>query len=343
MLFGKTNRAHLGVCLWIAWAGACGDSSNASSPIMDSAATGGGAAGQAATSGGAAGVGGSIADSNGGAVDMSGSGSGAGTAAPGSTAKDIVDTAVAAGSFTTLAQALTDTDLVDTLKGPGPFTVFAPTDAAFAALPAGTLGSLSGEQLKAVLLYHVVAANAHAADLDGKPLTSASGLSLFVSLSNGVMINDATVTTADVDASNGVIHVIDKVLLPPDVVQAAQLAGNLTTLVKAVSDAGLADTLSGAGPFTVFAPTDAAFAALPAGTLAGLSATDLKDVLLYHAVSGSVKSSQLEAGPLDTLLGGKQLSVQLGDGVKINDAKVTIPDIVVTNGVIHVIDEVLLP
>jgi transforming growth factor-beta-induced protein len=342
MSFGQPNGPHIGLCLLLACAGACSDSNNASTPATSSAGTGGGAGAQAATSG-AAGASATVPGTSGGAVDMSGGGAGAVAPGPGSTSNDIVDTAVAAGGFSTLAKALGDTDLVATLKGPGPFTVFAPTDAAFAALPAGTLDSLSSDELKAVLLYHVVAADLHAADLDGKPLTSVGGLSLFVSLSNGVMVDDARVTMADVNASNGVIHVIDKVLLPPNIVQAAQLAGNLTTLVKAVTDTGLADALSGAGPFTVFAPSDAAFAALPAGTLAGLSTTDLKNVLLYHVVSGSVQSAQLEAGTVDTLLAGKQLTVDLTGGVNINDAKVTIPDIVVTNGVIHVIDKVLLP
>ncbi|HEX2676604.1 MAG TPA: fasciclin domain-containing protein [Polyangiales bacterium] len=275
----------------------------------------------------------------------SGSGaSGSGASGSGASAeKDLVDTALAAGSFKTLAKALTDADLVSTLKGAGPFTVFAPTDDAFAALPAGTLEGLTKDQLKAILLYHVVAAKAHAADLDGKPLTSAGGPSLFVSLSGGVKINGAKVTMADIDASNGVIHVIDKVLMPPNLVEAATLAGSFTTLVKAVGDAGLADTLSGPGPFTVFAPTDDAFAALPAGTLAGLSKDDLKNVLLYHAVSGTVKSTDLKAGMVDTLLAGKQVTIDLTSGVKVNDAKVVIADVVTTNGVIHVIDKVLLP
>jgi len=132
--------------------------------------------------------------------------------------KDLVDTAVAAGSFKTLAQALTAAGLVDTLKGPGPFTVFAPTDEAFAKLPAGTLDALLADKdkLKAVLLYHVVSGKVTAADV--VKLTSAKtvqGSAVSISAAGGtVKVNDATVTTTDVMASNGVIHVIDKVILP---------------------------------------------------------------------------------------------------------------------------------
>jgi transforming growth factor-beta-induced protein len=322
-MFNRNNRSWIVLSVCAALLGAC-DSNDSTTQSNNSGAAGTGTAGMEA-------------------ADAAMAAAAADSGRPGAGAKDIVDTAVGVGQFTTLAKALTDTGLVATLKGAGPFTVFAPTDAAFAALPAGTLASLTNDQLKAILLYHVVGAKALAADLDGKPLSSVGGPSLFVNLTGGVTINDAKVTTADVAASNGVIHVIDKVLLPPNIVDAAKYAGKLTTLVKAVTDAGLADTLSGPGPFTVFAPTDDAFAALPAGTLAGLSPADLKNVLLYHAVSGSVKSTDLSAGKVDTLLTGKQVTVDLSSGVKINDAAVAIADVVVTNGIIHVIDKVLLP
>ncbi len=133
---------------------------------------------------------------------------------------DIVDTAVAAGSFNTLVAAVKAAGLVDTLKGEGPFTVFAPTDDAFAALPAGTVESLlepaNKAQLQAILTYHVIPGKVMAADIAGKTMSvdTVNGKAINVDASDGVMINDATVTTADVAASNGVIHVIDKVLLP---------------------------------------------------------------------------------------------------------------------------------
>lgn len=131
--------------------------------------------------------------------------------------QDIVDTAVAAGSFQTLATALTAAGLIDTLKGAGPFTVFAPTDAAFAKLPAGTLEALLADKAKltSILTYHVVAGKVTAADV--VKLTQAKtvqGSTLAIDAANGVKINGATVVQADVMASNGVIHVIDTVLLP---------------------------------------------------------------------------------------------------------------------------------
>ena len=132
--------------------------------------------------------------------------------------KDIVDTAVAAGSFNTLAKLLTDAGLVETLKGAGPFTVFAPTDEAFAAVPADTLAALGKDKalLTKVLTYHVVAGKVMAADIKPGDVATVAGPTIKLSVVDGkVMVNDATVTSADVVASNGVIHVIDKVLLPP--------------------------------------------------------------------------------------------------------------------------------
>lgn len=143
------------------------------------------------------------------------------TAFAGGLKKDIVDTAVDAGSFTTLVAAVQAAGLADTLKGDGPFTVFAPTDAAFAALPEGTVEDLlkpeNKDKLAAILTYHVVAGKVMAADIAGKETNAASvqGQDLKINATEGVFINDAAVATPDVEASNGVIHVIDKVLLPP--------------------------------------------------------------------------------------------------------------------------------
>ncbi|MDB4974557.1 MAG: hypothetical protein JWN48_2898 [Myxococcaceae bacterium] len=260
----------------------------------------------------------------------------------GAAAKTIVDIAVADGRFTTLAKALTDTGLVGTLQGAGPFTVFAPTDAAFAALPPGTLAGLSNEQLKTILSYHVIAKAVPSSALKAGPVATVSKFSAFVSLTGGVKVNDASVTTADISASNGVIHVIDKVLLPPNLVQAAQYAGSFSSLLGAVTKAGLADTLAGANAnLTVFAPTDAAFAALPPGTVDGLSVSALGDLLKYHVVSGQKLSTDLTTGSVPTLLTGKSVTVSLAGGVKINDANVVLADVVTTNGVIHAIDKVL--
>ena len=136
-------------------------------------------------------------------------------------ASDIVDTAVAAGSFNTLAAALGAAGLVDTLKGPGPFTVFAPTDDAFAALPAGTVDSLlepgSKDKLTQILLYHVVSGRVMSSDLsEGMSAPTVQGSPVAISLRGGAKVGGASVTQADIEASNGVIHVIDKVILPPN-------------------------------------------------------------------------------------------------------------------------------
>lgn len=134
--------------------------------------------------------------------------------------KDIVDTAVAAGSFNTLAAALTAAGLVDTLKGEGPFTVFAPTDEAFAALPAGTVDTLllpeNKDQLTAILTYHVVPGAVMSTDLtEGMTAATVNGADVTITLDGGAKVNGATITTADIAASNGVIHVIDTVIMPP--------------------------------------------------------------------------------------------------------------------------------
>ncbi len=134
--------------------------------------------------------------------------------------KDIVDTAAAAGTFTTLVTAVQAAELVDTLKGAGPFTVFAPTDEAFAKLPAGTVENLlkpeNKAQLAAVLTYHVIPGRVMAADIAGKTLNvkTVQGSELAINATSGVKVNDATVVTADIATSNGVIHVIDTVLMP---------------------------------------------------------------------------------------------------------------------------------
>ena len=278
---------------------------------------------------------------------------------------DIVDTAVADGRFTTLVAAVQAAGLVDTLKGAGPFTVFAPTDEAFAKLPAGTVENLlkpeNLETLKNVLLYHVVSGNVMAADvvtLDGKTADTVAGSAVNISVKDGnVFLNEnVQVIITDIVTSNGVIHVIDTVLLPPaklaDIVDTAVADGRFTTLVAAVQAAGLVDTLKGAGPFTVFAPTDEAFAKLPAGTVETLLKPEnletLKNTLLYHVVSGNVMAADvvtLDGKMADTAFAGNSIKISVKDGkVYLNEnVQVIITDVMTTNGVIHVIDTVLLP
>jgi transforming growth factor-beta-induced protein len=221
--------------------------------------------------------------------------------------------------------------------------VFAPTDQAFANALAAlgkTLDQLTADELKPILTYHAIGAAVRSKDLKPGPVKMLSGISAFVATSGGAKINGANVVSADIEASNGVIHVIDKVILPPNLVEAAQLAGDFSTLIGALTSAGLADTLSKPDAnLTVFAPTNAAFAKLSAVP----SGDALKSVLLYHVVAGKVLSTDLKAGAVPTLLTGKSVTVDLSAGVKINSSTVTGADVVTTNGVIHVIDTVLIP
>ncbi len=266
----------------------------------------------------------------------------------------VVDIVVNSAAYDTLEAAVIAAGLADDLSGAGPFTVFAPTDDAFKALPAGTLETLLGDptgDLADILLYHVVGAKAMSTDLsNGQTITTLLGKDITVTINGeGVFINNAKVTVADIEADNGVVHVIDAVILPP-VITVVDIVVNSPvheTLEAAVIAAGLADDLSGAGPFTVFAPTDDAFDALPAGTLETLLANptgDLADILLYHVVGGKAMSTGLSNGQTITTLLGKDITVTInGEGVFINNAKVTVADIEADNGVVHVIDAVLLP
>ena len=268
---------------------------------------------------------------------------------------DIVETAMAAGNFTTLAAALDAAGLVETLKGEGPFTVFAPTDEAFAALPKGTLETLLAEEnrglLTSILTYHVASGRVPAADVVKRSgVMTLNGQRVSVDASrDGVMIDGAKVTITDIQATNGTIHVLDAVVLPSsmNVVETAVEAGTFRTLAAALDAAGLIEVLSGEGPFTVFAPTDEAFAKLPEGTVESLLLPENKDkliaILKYHVVSGRVYADQLESGRVQTL-GKSPVTVAVKkDRAMIDEATVVKADIDATNGVVHVIDTVLLP
>ena len=278
--------------------------------------------------------------------------------------QDIV--AISAGSedFTILTAALETAGLTEALQGEGPFTVFAPTDAAFenllSALSISAEDLLAQPQLADVLLYHVVAGLVMSGDLqNGMTAETLGGQMITVDLSEGVKINTSAVITADIKASNGVIHVIDTVLIPetfqlasataplPSIVDIAVSNPDFSILVAALAKAELVEALQAEGPFTVFAPTNAAFEAL-LGEL-GITAEELlgqpqlADVPLYHVVSGAVLSTDLQNGMTAETLGGQSITVDLTDGVKINKSAVEIADIQASNGVIHVIDSVLIP
>lgn len=268
-----------------------------------------------------------------------------------------------------LVQALVKADLATTLKGVGPFTVFAPTDAAFTAFlkttPYATLNDVPKDVLTQILLNHVVSGSVKSTDLStGYIKTLAKGtasstnnLSMYVNTASGVKLNGvATVTTADVMASNGVIHIVDKVIGLPTIVTHATANRNFTSLVGALTAAGQPDfvgILSGPGPFTVFAPTNDAFTALNTelapGGIAGVSSTNLTKVLKYHVANGNVLAASLTEGQMvSTLQTPQTFTVQLTGGAKIKDANnristITATDVQCSNGVIHVLNKVLLP
>ncbi len=265
---------------------------------------------------------------------------------------DIVDTAIADGRFTTLVAAVEAAGLVDALKGEGPLTVFAPTDDAFAALPEGTVEALLADipALSNILLYHVVEGKVMAADVvELSNALTLQGQYLDIQVMDGkVMLDNAQVIIKDIETSNGVIHVIDAVVLPEtrDIVDIAVEDGRFTTLVTALQAAGLVEALQAEGPLTVFAPTDDAFAALPEGTVEALLADipGLTDVLLYHVVEGKVMAADVIGLSSATTLLGQDISITIMDGkVFLNESQVIITDLETSNGVIHVIDAVLLP
>lgn len=272
----------------------------------------------------------------------------------------LIETARSAGRFNTLLTAVQTAGLTETLGGKGPFTVFAPTDEAFDALPAGTLDMLlkkeNRELLRTVLSYHVVsgmvlAKDAVAVAKKGGTVTTLAGQRLGVqTLKNGVKIGEASVVQADIVCSNGVIHVVDRVLLPnlQNVVELAVAAGQFQTLAKAIETAGLLEALRAPGPFTVFAPNDAAFAALPAGTVENLLKPENRDslvaVLKLHVVAGRMFADQVATAKELMTLQGTSLAVVSSEGtVTVGGAKVLKTDLQARNGVIHVIDRVLLP
>jgi len=283
------------------------------------------------------------------------------TPAPAPAAKDIVDTAVAAGSFKTLVAAVQAAGLESTLKGPGPFTVFAPDDAAFAKLPAFLLTKLTTAPYKTelglILKYHVLPSAVPASAVLGKKqdVASVGGGVLSIDGANGkVVINGtSTVAQADIATSNGVIHAIDGVLLPT-IVDTAKAYDDGTakfgTLVSAVVAADLAALLSGPGDLTVFAPTDKAFADLKAAigdTAFNQILADkaqLTRILKYHVLPAAVYSPSVASGDVATAEGSTLKVTVSGGAVTLNDStNVILTDLPNRNGVIHAIDKVLLP
>ena len=277
---------------------------------------------------------------------------------------DIVDVLSDYPEYSLLVEAVQAAGLVDTLKGRGPFTVFAPTNTAFVNL----LGELETTKdalfadkplLTAVLTYHVLAARVPAADIPfGRAITTVETGIFKIDNVGGPVITDernrtANITVTNLYASNGVIHGIDKVILPgdKDIVATAQSVPDFSVLVEAVIAANLVTTLQGAGPFTVFAPTNAAFAA--ALSELDVSKEDLfadtellTQILTYHVVPARVLKAEVPLNTNITTVEGT--AFQVNSSLQIVDVANRLPNIVTTdvltsNGVIHVIDRVILP
>lgn len=267
-------------------------------------------------------------------------------------AQTIVDVAVSTGTHTTLVDLVTQAGLVDALSGDGPLTVFAPTDDAFAALN-GAADKFTtpdwDEHLTDILTYHVVDGKVMSTDLSLSNVTMLNGGTAEITSLSPAMINTATINPADVAASNGVVHVVDQVLLPTSVtsniVDIASGASDFSTLVSLVVAADLAETLSGAGPFTVFAPTNAAFEAVDPAVVKYLTSPEGKDdltkILTYHVFPGVVYQSDVADGEI-TMVSGDDATVK-ADPPMIENANIQAGQILANNGVIHVIDAVILP
>lgn len=284
------------------------------------------------------------------------------TTAPGTIAQQ-----VSTGSeFTLLYAAVQKAGLASTLSGAGPFTVFAPSDSAFntSGITSSVISSLSAGELDTILLYHTLTAKILAANVPAGPnakVVTASGDSVFVTNnSNGVFVNGIKVTAANILASNGVIHTIGNVLIPSfgnNIVQVVSADTSLTYLEAAIVRASSGSTnvaavLSTGGIFTVFAPTNDAFRAAGFATINDINAADpntLASILVYHVLAGRVFSSDLTQGTQPEMLNGEKVTISLSNGAtvkgisNISASNIIATNIMATNGVIHKIDQVLLP
>jgi transforming growth factor-beta-induced protein len=263
----------------------------------------------------------------------------------------IVETMMNTSALSTLTKAVQMANLTDTLNGTGPFTVFAPTNSALAnsTYVNGLIAANDTANLTKLLTYHVVPYRVVMGnDTNSSLLKSVEGSDLVMIVNaSGTFINGAKVVTPNIICSNGVVNIIDKVLIPPKtIVETAAENGNFSKLVAAITAANLTTTLNGTGPFTVFAPTDAAFNALDQAVLSRLTASDMANLtklLTYHVVPGTITSAELKNGTVTTAE-GEQLNVTVnGSNITVGNATVTMTDIVASNGIIHVIDKVLVP
>lgn len=276
-------------------------------------------------------------------------------------ASNIVELAESVPDLSILVKLVVAANLTSTLESPGPFTVFAPTNEAFESLGSETLERLldpkNKDELVKVLTYHVVGASVHSKDLkndESVPTVEGSNVTVHIHGSE-VFINDAKVAKADVDADNGVVHIVEKVLVPPaaptekNIVQLAEEVPELSILVKLIEAADLVDTLSGTGPFTVFAPLNNAFERdVGKEELEELlkpeNKAELTKILTYHVAAGSVHSKDLKNHErIKTVEGDDVTAYIVHEHVFINHARVVKADNDATNGVVHVTEGVLIP
>jgi len=366
-IFMSKNLMIIWMCVLCASFIACGedDSSTATEGGTEAGSAGGSEGGSAGGS-----TGGSEGGSEGGSTGGATGGSTGGSEGGSEVLSSIVEIASTTEGFSTLVTAAEAAGAVAVLSGEGPFTVFAPTDDAFAKLPEGAVNELvadaeaGGSTLLNILALHVVAGKVMSGDLsDGLSVETLNEMEIIIGITDGLVTVDsggsvANVTQADIEASNGVIHVIDTVLLPASVdaniVEIAQSNEDFSTLVEAVVAAGAVELLSEEGPFTVFAPTNDAFAQLPEGLVADLVADaeaggdTLLNILALHVLAGSAMSGDLSDGLSVTTVNEMELIIGITDGIVTVDAGGSVAtvidaDIQASNGVIHVIDTVLLP
>lgn len=260
--------------------------------------------------------------------------------------------------LSTLAKAIQASDLLNTLDDEGPYTLFAPSDAAFDAFPDYSVDQLllkeNRETLNEILKYHTLPGTIKTQDLtNGQSAATVQGEKVVINAEGTIKVNGATVSTANLEADNGVIHIIDEVLLPLSMQKKtiAQLAigdERLSTLVSALKKADLVKTLQSKGPFTVFAPTNEAFAALPEGILASLLKPENKELLAsllsYHVVANPLMAEDLMEGVELISIQGEPFTVELTEnGTTVGGATVISPDVSASNGVVHVVNTVMIP
>ncbi len=279
--------------------------------------------------------------------------------------QSITQIVVNSPDFTILEAAVVKAELATILETTPNLTVFAPNDAAFTAagITLAVVNSKTKAELQALLGYHVLTSLVPSSGVPAGPnaevTTYSAGKIYATRNANGVFINGVKVVTADVAAKNGIIHIVDRVIVPPagNIVATAQATPALSYLVAAVlradaSGTSISGALSAAGPLTVFAPTNQAFIDAGFPTIASIQAADpntLKNILLYHVIGSRVYSSDLTEGAQPTTVGGGKVTIKLAGGAKVRglsntaDSNIAITDITTTNGVVHVIDRVLLP